>query len=275
MILVLVSIIQGCYDIPTFSDVPSISFNKVEFFDVNSGQDSLLITINFADGDGDIGLNDDYNYLDAFQSNEYLIDGNDGYIDISEIDELITIKDVGKDIAPLYEHFNTGSKSKSTLTTIPPFDPPYQYTNWLINPKITLIDLDTVFSGGNWQIRQRYIEVQMSDTVFFMLNENHFNFFVDFYYKDSPTDEFKKFNWVTDITFPPGQPPHGRVPILHNPNEEGIIEGTIKYGFVSSGLLNLFEDKILKLQIRIQDRALNSSQTVETPEFTLREIQVN
>ena len=40
------------------------------------------------------------------------------------------------------------------------------------------------------------------------------------------------------------------------------------------GLLDLFEDKTLKVRIRIKDRALNESNQVENPEFTLREVQV-
>jgi hypothetical protein len=41
---------------------------------------------------------------------------------------------------------------------------------------------------------------------------------------------------------------------------------------VSTGFQAIFGQKTLKLQVTIYDRALNTSNTIETPEFRLEEI---
>ena len=51
-LLVLVS----CERAPEFSDVPSITFESVEFGFNPFGQDSLVISVNFEDGDGNLGI---------------------------------------------------------------------------------------------------------------------------------------------------------------------------------------------------------------------------
>lgn len=52
----LMILIQGCVEVPDFSNTPVISFNKVEFKD-ESPIDYIYLTINYKDGDGDLGLN--------------------------------------------------------------------------------------------------------------------------------------------------------------------------------------------------------------------------
>jgi hypothetical protein len=108
----------GCQTIPEFPVVPSISFNSVSFKDFpGSNPDIIYLTINYKDGDGDLGLSDDdlkvspylndsiiangqkirnedhYNlYLDFFrkEDNEYKsvnVDGSDGIFPrLQEID---------------------------------------------------------------------------------------------------------------------------------------------------------------------------------------------
>lgn len=65
--LVLTSIIiglsaTGCYEDPDFSTTPAISFNSITKFTVadtfsgaNAKRDSVVITLDFKDGDGDLG----------------------------------------------------------------------------------------------------------------------------------------------------------------------------------------------------------------------------
>lgn len=50
----------GCQTVPEFPVIPSISFGSVNFKDFPSGnQDVIYLTINYKDGDGDLGLSDD------------------------------------------------------------------------------------------------------------------------------------------------------------------------------------------------------------------------
>jgi hypothetical protein len=62
----------------------------------------------------------------------------------------------------------------------------------------------------------------------------------------------------------------GRFPILTD--KERALEGVVNYSMVSSGFLETFSIKTLKLRVTIYDRALNISNTIETPEFRLEEI---
>lgn len=56
----------SCVDTPNFEDTPSIQFNSIDKFTVpdpfsgpNAKKDSVVITIDFEDGDGDLGISPD------------------------------------------------------------------------------------------------------------------------------------------------------------------------------------------------------------------------
>lgn len=78
VILSLLIVVSSCYKEPTFELQPEIEFNDIEKMiriDLFSGanKDSVIIELQFQDGDGDLGLNevdkalaqetDDYNYI--------------------------------------------------------------------------------------------------------------------------------------------------------------------------------------------------------------------
>ena len=63
---------------------------------------------------------------------------------------------------------------------------------------------------------------------------------------------------------------NGRFPRLADDNR--TLEGEINYSMVSGGFQAIFGNKTLKLEVTIYDRALHSSNTIETPEFRLEEI---
>ena len=54
--LVLVVFLISCERPPELSSTPFIEYQNVEFKQVNDAQDSLIVTIRFEDGDGDLGL---------------------------------------------------------------------------------------------------------------------------------------------------------------------------------------------------------------------------
>jgi hypothetical protein len=49
------AVFSGCYSVPEYPVVPSISFNSVRFEETNS-TDFIYLSLNFKDGDGDLGL---------------------------------------------------------------------------------------------------------------------------------------------------------------------------------------------------------------------------
>mgnify|MGYP001817447651 FL=1 len=112
------------------------------------------------------------------------------------------------------------------------------------------------------------------DTVWVELNPDHYNIFVRFFEKRN--GQYEEFDWR--------QPPYfqtfdGRFPLLNTKIEDQRLvirplEGSLRYGMTSSGWLFLFRDT-LKIEVMIQDRALNKSNVVSTPDFTLDMISVD
>ncbi len=80
----LVGGLSGCIKEPSFSSTPEISFNRIELrrftpADAKTQRfDSIFVTINFQDGDGDLGLSDaesqvsPYAYPSQFNSNYFV-----------------------------------------------------------------------------------------------------------------------------------------------------------------------------------------------------------
>jgi len=58
--LVLALAFNACFKAPEFPAIPEITFNDIVFKEVTdpSSADTLILTINFKDGDGDLGLDD-------------------------------------------------------------------------------------------------------------------------------------------------------------------------------------------------------------------------
>jgi hypothetical protein len=112
------------------------------------------------------------------------------------------------------------------------------------------------------------------DTVFIRRNENHFNILVDFYVKRNGSYEY--FEWLTafDDSGCNGTDFRGRFPVFDydNLNSRSSIEGTLKYSMKSYGFDILFRNDTIKLRIKIKDLALNESNVIETPDFTLQGI---
>ena len=110
----------------------------------------------------------------------------------------------------------------------------------------------------------------LRDTVRIERNENFNNFFVDFFVKTGNGFEELLLIDLLGTNF------DGRFMIL---NPDGVdsdrpLEGTLRYTMRSFGFLinPILRNETLKLKLQIQDRRLNRSNIVETPEFKLVEI---
>ncbi len=105
------------------------------------------------------------------------------------------------------------------------------------------------------------------DTFFVKVNPNHYNYFVHFFKKYK--GEYTEFKWTDPPYY---QTFDGRFPILNTSENARPLEGTLRYGMVSTGWSYIFRDT-MKISVQIQDRALNKSNIVETPDFTLAGIK--
>src|SRR6478736_2722552 len=226
--------LNSCFDAPTYPTTPEIEYKSLKFVDVSdpSSFDSLILTVKFKDGDGDLGLATDE--VGCYTVNGKKICYNDKFYYQFPDGTLITYKT---------------KRTKPGYDTLPAFVKPYNCINWEV---------------------QRDNNNVVKDTVYFTLNPDHYNIFIDFLVKQSD-GTFKEFDWRTEFNYPNcGIPFDGRFPVLSKDlSKKSPLEGEIRYGMTSVGFLVLFSTKTLKLLVNIQDRALNKSNVIETPEFRL------
>ncbi len=111
----------------------------------------------------------------------------------------------------------------------------------------------------------------VTDTVLVERNLYHNNIFIDFFVKKNGV--MQPFNWLDDKLC--GEIYHGRFPILSDNSIEGPLVGELTYRMQSSGFLFTFKTDTVQLKIHIFDRALNKSNEITTPKFTLQSIMSN
>jgi hypothetical protein len=132
----------------------------------------------------------------------------------------------------------------------PPNAPSYNPIDWVINPIVN--------------------NATFKDTVWVEQNENHNNIFVKFFIKRNGV--FTEFKWQDPpfyTTF------NGRFPRIINGSEALPVEGQIQYSMLSFGWSSIFRNDTIRIDVQIQDRALNRSNLVSSPEVTLNQIRRN
>lgn len=134
-----------------------------------------------------------------------------------------------------------------TFKNRPPAAPNYNPIDWAINPLI-----------GNTVV---------NDTVWVEQNPNHNNIFVRFFIKRN--GRFTEFRWQDPPFFTTF---NGRFPRILSANRTQAIEGSLEYAMLSFGWQSIFRNDTIRIDVEIQDRALNRSNTVSSPELTLSQI---
>ena len=232
----------SCEDERSFPATPSITFNRVEFRDggTTSPFDSLVVYIDFKDGDGDLGLS--ATQVDPpYNESEYFFDDQG---------KLLTIR----------------SRSLSQYTYLPPYEKPYSCTNYTDPNQVVYVPatwVDNTFNIVETKVIDGVTYKGLKDMIYFERNPNHYNIEVDFMLKNSD-GTFTEFDWRKEFC---NQSFDGRFPALQDGDTP--LEGTLRYSMTSTGFKSLFSIRVMKLLITIKDRELNVSNTAESPEFTL------
>ena len=239
---ILTFIIIGCDNNNDISVIPFISHESISFkkSQDNIIQDSLILTINFTDGDGDLGLSNEEIYYPYHPYNA-IIDENLNWITIGS-----------KEITPpLYVYEPNGLLS---LYSNEDNRPSFNCENYII---------DTISSSTEL------------DTFYIQKNENNKNIYVEFYKKVG--NDFELIDWkkIFDEEYGCGIDFNSRFPPLNIGNSSQLLNGKLRYGMVSYGFEMVLKNDIFKLKVYIKDRALNQSNIIETPEVTLEEITIN
>lgn len=230
VVLVFVLGVTSCFDPPEYPNTPEIEFENIVFKDIAnpSDPDSLILFINFRDGDGNLGLEPNENACVFVGSDTICYNEKNYYRSVID----------GR-------FLNYAEKrTNPNFFNLPDYVKPFDCINWEI-----------VFDAAGLP----------RDTIYFELNENHYNIFIDFLVKQND-GTFQEFDWRTEFctTY------DGRFPILAKNKDlsvAGPIEGTLRYAMLSTGFKFQFSVKTLKLRIQIQDRLLNKSNIIETTEF--------
>lgn len=237
---VIALLLASCFEPPVYSKVPAIEYESVSFVDVSnpSDPDSLILTVKFKDGDGDMGLdpNDPNDTLFPYHSRAFF--------------DTLGFQYYYPAFDPLFLTYKT-KRTIEQFDTLPAFVKPYNCVNW------------EILTSNN-----------KVDTFYFQKNPNHYNIFVDFLVKNND-GTWKEFDWTQEFAYPQcGLTFDGRFPVLSKDlSRDAALDGRIRYAMPSTGFSILFSIKTLKLRVMIQDRKLNRSNTVETPEFTLQQIK--
>ena len=219
--------VSACFNPPEFSTEPKIEFESIVYKEAGTGldsnADSLILTLSFKDGDGDLGL-DGSEDTPPYNNKFYFVFPDGKFITYAT------------------------KRTVAGYDTLPDFVKPYNCINWEVYKENNIV----------------------KDTLYFQLNPNYNNITVEFLVKNSD-GTFTEFEWREAFNYPNcGISFDGRFPILYKEKPGAPLEGTIRYGMGSIGFKILFSIKTLKLRIQIKDRALNKSNIIETPEFTLQ-----
>ncbi|MEX2564964.1 MAG: hypothetical protein WD431_03380 [Cyclobacteriaceae bacterium] len=212
--LILILIGWACVSPPEdFPSVPSVSFDDLEFVQTTNA-DSLIVSINFRDAEGDLGLNA-RDIFPPFNELHYLTDNSGNYI---------------------------------TYGNRPEDAPDFNNRDWIIFPLIN--------------------NVEVRDTLWVQENPDYYNIFIKFFVKRS--GEYTEFKW--------SDPPYyttfnGRFPRIIEDERDRAIEGEIRYSMLSLGWNSIFRTDTIRIDVQIQDRALNRSNFVSSPDFTLSQVE--
>ncbi len=222
---------------PPNSNVPIIDDVSAVFVDVADPSivDSLVLSVKFKDGDGDLGLG----------TNET------GCYNIGGKSVCFNDKFYYKFADGTFVTYKTKRLAKNRPNdTLPLFVKPFNCTKWEVTDKVT----------------------SKLDTFYYLRNKNYNNIFVAFLVQNQTTGVFEEFKFEEQFGYPGcALNFDGRFPILaKDPTQKTPLEGTIKYSMKSIGFLALFSNKAMKLRVTIQDRQLNKSNVAETKVFSLR-----
>jgi len=252
-----------CISPPEFSIVPEIELLDVHFFKGadETAADTLKITLNFKDGDGDLGLNGDdprYNSTPFNEKNFYLI--KDGVLQsvgtssivLNEIETITKVVDVPDGV--------TGKLVTTQTPGGPPQDNCYDYgfdSLYVKAKDVAIFDMSklvrTIPKSGTPEFYVLY------DNFYYKPNKNYRNIEIAFdtlnYNDPRPEDIYEEYDFHKKLC---GIIPFkDRFPVLDESNKQ--LDGTMKYIIKVSGLPDLFLGRQIQLRIKIKDRALHES----------------
>jgi hypothetical protein len=243
-------LIASCFEPPQYSIVPRIEFENVRTVEVAgpSTPDSLIITVSFRDGDGDLGRSGTEDEPPFNQKWYYLLNP------IPTCEPTVTPPCKR---SSFIDESNLANVVKfSTRRTNPDYD--------------TLPAYVKPFICENYEVLRDDVG-QIIDTVYIRQNPRTFTYFCDLYTVEAGVPQ--KYDWYIGSGCPlPGGGFYGRFDVLAKDGDPDLglpLEGTIAFKVASNTIFGALQNKTLQLRIRIVDRAGHYSNEVTSNNFTL------
>ena len=294
----MLALIAGCGsddgDKIQYTIEPQLDFVSVDFktgSSTSTSIDTIAVTFHYRDGDGDIGLTEQDRGVPYQAFNFFLENGSTltpvpgGRVDadynggVSSF-VLISPGTATGTLATL------DTREKPAFSGLPPLLYPYTCLNYRAGNVLVAADNKNILddshvisdsltiSGGKF-----YILSTVDNTLYSERNENALNLYVDFLVEGND-ETYTEFDFTRDLPDKICTPGFDtRLPLLSTLSRGhhttplfrfNIIsekEGEITYAMASSGLRNLFTGKNLKLRLSLKDRALHTSNVIETAIF--------
>jgi len=243
--VLIIFLLSSCFSPPEFSDVPKISFNNLVFRGGGNEGDSLILSFDFQDGDGDLGLRGSENGF-PFHAFDIIEDANEDTVFLNSV------------------------------------NPPLPFFRRSPNDEVSLFsesDSRTPFNCEDYVVLGGDISNSMIDAFHIVKNPNNKNIYVE-YLRKTGNDTYEVFDWAavgSNAIIRCGEDFNGRFPIFDEDNLEGRkpIAGTIDYTMFSLAMERVMKMDTFRLEISIIDRNQNVSNTISTPDFTLESIRDN
>lgn len=269
------TLLGACFNPPEFPIVPVIGYEDI-YFKESTGpgvKDSLVVTISFKDGDGDLGLSatqidPPYHDINFFLANEGEIIPIEKYSLYTNLPQFVDVPEgvTGKLVT------NRTAEDPAYASKLPSFNDPYSCTFYTYTSIYVSEEDKDIFDKETHNLdstleSDRFPDVYvLLDTFYYQRNPNYANIEVEFLVEEGGS--YKVFDWEKEfctVSF------NQRFPVLSD--KEGPLEGDLQYAMVTNGFKAIFSIKKMKLRIKIRDRDLNVSNVVEVPEFTLDKIR--
>ncbi len=240
----LALIFTSCFEPEEFSLEPQIEFVSLDYIDTEV-VDSLILSFRFEDGNGDIGLDNEFNDLiKPYQVFNTIIDAEDSLVTISGQGIILPFF-----AAPILIDQRDG---ETVYFFFPEEKSPIPFSETDHRPSYNCEDY----------------EIINADTFYVERNEFHHNFHIEFLKKNNgnySVMDFRRIFNSDDCTLGNFD---GRIPIF-DPNGK---EGVISYAMLSQAFRLAFQDDTIRLRFYIYDRTLNRSNTTESPDFVFTDL---
>ena len=244
---ILFFLVGACFEPPQFSNQPSIAIEDVRVQKVGGAAvaDSLIITVNFQDGDGNIGISGSEN-TPPFHERWYFLKTplptcepglmapctKISYVDDQNMANYVTYK---------------SRRGGAPYDTLPAFTKPYDCQNYVVLKKAGNVTIDTLYS----QLNPRYFNL------FIRVEYKSGSDFIPYEYNNAPYPNCDIYGL------------NARLPILAKDgdvNSKLPLEGVITYKLTSASFTPLL-GKVLRLKIKLMDRDGNISNEDTSKEF--------